>query len=333
MHALIIVLLLALSALFSGLNLALMGLSPHELKRKMNLGDKRAARLYPIRKNGNLLLVTLLLGNVGVNAILSIFLNSLTTGIVAVIVATLLITIFGEIGPQAIFSRYAIAVGAAASPLVDFFLFILYPVAKPLAWALDRLLGHELPELFSRAELIKIIEEHADSPNSDIAADEERIARGALTFGDKVVREVMTPRSQVKTVLADSRIDDGFIESLKKHGLSRFPVRKDVESSDEIVGMLYLHDLADPDAEGKKVADVAEKKVRFVREDHKLDHVLNAFLKSKQHLFVVINEFSELVGVISIEDVLEEILDREIVGEFDKYEDLREVAKLQRKKL
>jgi metal transporter CNNM len=302
-----------------------MSLGPAELKRKMELGDLRAAKIYPIRKKGDLLLVALLLGNVTVISTLSIFLESLTTGLIAVILSTLLITIFGEILPQAFFSRFALTLGALSIPLVKVVLWVFYPIAKPLAWMLNKVLGTELPELYSRGELIKILEEHKESPASDIAEDEERIARGALTFGDKTVGQVMTPRSQLKMVQVSDRLTKPFIKGLKDSGFSRFPVEDG--GIDKVTAILYLRNVTDPSALGKLVKEVAESNPHFINESSKLDHVLNAFLKSKHHLFIVVNEFSEVVGAISIEDVLEEILDREIVGEFDKYEDLRAVAK------
>lgn len=103
MTYIVLIVLLLLSACFSGLNLGMMSLTPQDLKRKMEMGNKRARKIYEVRKKGNLLLVTLLLGNVAVNAFIAIFMGSIASGLIAGIVATLLITIFGEIFPQAIF--------------------------------------------------------------------------------------------------------------------------------------------------------------------------------------------------------------------------------------
>lgn len=324
MKLMIIILLLLLSGVFSGLNLGLMSLSPHELKRKKELGDKRAAKIYPIRKDGNLLLVTLLLGNVAVNAILAVFLGSLTSGLVAVTASTLLITLFGEIMPQAFFSRYALQTGSVAVPLVKIILKVFYPVAKPIAYLLDKTLGHELPELYSRSELIKILEEHASDESGEIAAYEEKIARGALTFGDKTVEEIMTPRSKAHFVHAQEKITPAFIKRLQDSGYSRFPV---LSKDEEVIeGMLYLRNLTGPLPADKTAGDLADKKFFMVREKAKLARVLHELLKSRRHLFVTVNEFGEVTGVVSIEDILEEIIGQEIVGEFDRFENLREVA-------
>jgi metal transporter CNNM len=125
----IIFILILFSALFSGLTIGLLGLDKSELERKIKIGDKFALKIYSVRKNGNLLLVTLLLGNVLVNSILSIFLGDMFSGLVAVIASTALIVIFGEILPQAIFYRYAMKVGYYFVPLVKIFQIIFFPLA------------------------------------------------------------------------------------------------------------------------------------------------------------------------------------------------------------
>ena len=126
---LIITILILFSALFSGLTIGLLGLDKSELEIKIKTGDKRALKIYSVRKNGNLLLVTLLLGNVLVNSILSVFLGDKFSGLIAVIASTALIVIFGEILPQAIFYRHAMKVGVYFVPIVKFFEIILFPVA------------------------------------------------------------------------------------------------------------------------------------------------------------------------------------------------------------
>ena len=109
---LISIILIALSALFSGLTLGLLSLDVHSLERRARHGDKYAETVYPLRKHGNFLLTTLLLGNVAVNTTLSIFLGSIASGLVAGITATALIVVFGEIIPQSVISRHALYFGA-----------------------------------------------------------------------------------------------------------------------------------------------------------------------------------------------------------------------------
>ncbi len=321
----IVIILLALSALFSGLTLGLMGWDAQELKRKADAGDTDAAAIYPIRKDGNLLLTTLLVGNVLVNAVLSVFLGSITTGLIAVVVATALIVIFGEILPQAIFNRHAIKLGARLTWLVRLFLIVLYPITKPIAVALDKTLGSELPNIYSKQELMKLIEEHEDANESDLDEDEERIIKGALTFSDKKVRDIMTPRTVVHAFEREAVINDALLEEVRDSGLSRFPVYDD--EMDSIVGMLYSSQLIGGECIGQKVGEVASSDVRFLQDDLPLDDALQSFIKTHKHLAIVQDEFGGMAGVLTLEDVLEEIIRTEIVDERDIHADMRKFAK------
>ncbi|MDP3902008.1 MAG: CNNM domain-containing protein [bacterium] len=319
----IIVFLLAFSALFSGLTLGLMSLNSAELKRKISLGNKNAAKIYPVREKGNLLLTTLLIGNVAVNSTLAIFLGSIASGVLASIIATGLIAMLGEIAPQAAFSRFALSVGAKTVWIVKILIIIIYPVAFPIAWLLNKTLGEEITNVYSKRELIKIIEEHEDMEASDVDADEERIIKGALTFSDKRVREVMTPKKFVKMLEASKKIDEDFLESLRGVSHSRLPVYKG--GQDNIVGILYIDQLLGKKNLGKTVGQVANKKVFSVSESKNLDAVLNAFLQTHHHLFVVNDKKGNMTGVISLEDILEEILRTEIRDEIDKYKEQERV--------
>ena len=322
----VIILLLGFSALFSGLTLGLMGLSAHELKRKAELGDKEAQKVFKIRQKGNLLLTTLLIGNVAVNAVLSIFLGSITSGVFAAVIATLLIVIFGEIIPQAVFSRFALKLGAKAAPLVRLLIWIFYPLSFPVAWILDKTLGEELPTIYSKQELVKLIEEHEDSGDGVIDEDEERIIKGALTFSDKKVADIMTPRTVVEQFDKEQKIDKEFIEKIKNSSFSRYPVYD--ADKDNVVGILLASSLIGLDGnEGKKISDLPLQKAIFINEEATLDDALSLFLKTHKHLFIVKDEFASVVGVLTLEDILEEILETEIVDERDKYEDMRAFAK------
>ena len=325
-HILIIIVLICVSAFFSGANLGLMTLDPYDLARKVKLDDPQAIKVYPVRRHGNRLLVTLLIGNVAINAILAVYLGSLTTGILAVLLSTVLITTFGEILPQAFFAKYSLPIGARVAGLVQVLMWLLYPICGPVAWLLDHFLGEELPTIYSKEELIKILEEHRLHDSSDIEADEERIARGALTFGERTVGEIMTPWSVVRTVSIDQVLDQKLINELITSGLSRFPVIETLDDQPRAVAILYLRDLVKSTALGKRVSAVDRQPARFVQDSIPADDALRAFIKYKTHLFVVTNEFSQLVGVVTIEDVLEEVIGQEIIGEFDVHPDMRLVA-------
>lgn len=325
MNYLIVIVLIGFSAFFSGATLGLMGLNPQELKRKMSLGDKNAAKVYSVRKRGNLLLATLLIGNVAINSTLAIFLGSIASGLMAGLAATGLIVIFGEIAPQAVFSRFALSLGARVTWLVKIIIFILLPIAWPIAWVLNKALGDELATVYSKRELMKIIEEQEDSKESDVGEEEERIVKGALTFSSKKVGDIMTLRTAVEAFETTEIIDNHLLEDIQDSGYSRFPVYEG--EIDNVVGILYLKDLLGDKNMNKRVGEVAKRTVDFFDEEAKLVTVFNNFLKTHRHLSVVRDEFGGVAGVISLEDILEEIIKAEIMDEGDRYKDIRQFAK------
>ena len=104
----------------------------------------------PLRRRGNLLLCTILLGNVTVNSALAIFMGDLTSGLMGLILSTAIITIFGEIVPQAVCSRYALVVGAHTTYLVWFFVFLTSPISFPISAVLDKILGEEIGNILTK---------------------------------------------------------------------------------------------------------------------------------------------------------------------------------------
>jgi len=317
MDYLIPIVLVLLSGLFSGLTLGLLSLDTQTLKRRAKHGDLEAKAIYPVRKRGNLLLTTLLLGNVAVNTTLSIFLSSIASGIMAGIMATTLIVLFGEIIPQAVISRYAMWFGAKTLWFTKFVVFIAYPIARPIAMVLDYFLGNELPTTYSNKELMDIISEHEDSEHSSIDEDEERIMHGALQFSHMRVREVMTPEAEVVMYDKNQRLSPAFFAEVNNSGFSRIPVYSGNRSN--VVGILYVKDLL-IEKEGVALDETAEAfDTGFiqVKGSDLLDVVLGRMLKRRQHLAIVKNKNNQFLGVISMEDVIEEIIQQEIEDEDD----------------
>ncbi len=314
---LITLILITLSACFSGLTLAFFTLHTSSLRRKAKLGNEEAKLILPIRKQGNRLLTTLLLANVAVNAILSVYLSQLASGIMAALMATALIFIFGEILPQAVFSRYALTVGAKATPYIKFLMWLFFPITWPIATLLDRLLGAEMQTIYSKRELMEIVSELEDSSHSNIDADEERIVHGALQFSHTKVRDVMTPKSQVISLEENMRLDHELIDTLMEHSFSRYPVYSG--NQDNIVGILFVKDLI-AETDDRMIKDMSEAfdtRLLSVTPGDMLDVVLAKMLKQRQHLGIVRTRNGQYVGVISLEDIIEEIIQLEIEDETD----------------
>lgn len=308
------VVLLTFSALFSGLTLGLMGLNLHALRRKARLGNKKAIKVLPIRERGNHLLTTLLLGNVAVNTILAIYLGSIANGVVASIVATSLIFLLGEIIPQAVISRHALTFGAYSAPFVHGLMRITAPITYPIGALLDRLLGEELPTLYSKRELMEIISEHHDSAKSAIDGDEKRIVHGALKFSNKIVADVMTPLSKVVTIRDDQVLDKTLRRHLTEEGFSRYPVCS--RDGSGIMGILYTKDVIIAE-EKQTVSEVCEHRHLTARPTDTLDLTLAHMLARRLHMAIVRDELNVFLGVITLEDIIEEVIQQEILDEDD----------------
>ncbi|MEO0452583.1 MAG: DUF21 domain-containing protein [Verrucomicrobiota bacterium] len=170
---------LAQSGIFSGLNLGLFSISRLRLEATAASGDKHAAKILSLRKNTNLLLATILWGNVASNCLLTLLSDSVLAGITAFLFSTILITLLGEIFPQAFFSRYALQIGASLSPLMRIYMALLYPIAKPTSFLLDSILGEERESYFREVDLHFILKKHADTEGTDISEAE---GLGAINF-------------------------------------------------------------------------------------------------------------------------------------------------------
>jgi metal transporter CNNM len=327
MEYIIVAVLVFFSGIFSGLTIGMFSLNVSDLKRKIKLGNKDAQRVLKIRENGYLLLCTLLLGNVAVNSAMAILLGSIASGLIAGIISTALIVIFGEIIPQAIFTRFALKFGSRFVWIVRIFIFLTFPVSAPLAWVLTKLLGTEQPTIWKKQEIKEIIKEHEDSPASLIDKEEERILLGALSFSDKTAKQVMTPRSVTCSLNADYVIEASICNEIKAKGFTRIPVYEN--TIDNVIGLLFVKDLIGLDFQ--KETTIGElcnrEKKLFIQETIKLDILLNRFIMDKIHMAIVFDEYGNFIGIVTLEDVIEEIINVEIVDEADKIINMQKLAK------
>ena len=244
-----ITILMLLSGTFSGLNLGLMALDPVTLKIVINSGSEkqkwRARTIYRVRKYGNYLLCTLLLGNVLVNSTFTILLDELVSGAIAIAGSTLAIVIFGEIIPQAICSRHGLLIGAYTIPLTYFFMVLTFPLAFPISIILHFILGNEVGSVYNRDELLELLQ--VSREGADIEDHELKIISGALRYKNKTVADVMTKFEHVFCVDLDGALDFKTIKKIYDSGFSRIPIFE--SNRENVVGILYLRDLTfiDPD--------------------------------------------------------------------------------------
>jgi len=310
-------LLVGASAICSGLNIAFMSLGVPDLRRKAKLGNLNAKRLLPLRQNSHLTLAAILLTNVAAVSATSLVLEHEFNGLIAGIISTLLIVTFGEIFPQALFTRNALAFCGRLAPLMRLMVILTYPVAKPLQLLLDRLLGHERSSLQSRHELGIMISEHlGPTAGSELDEDEVEIIKGALQLSEKQVRDIMVPINQVYWLTPGDRIDDRKIDELKQTGYSRVPVFN--KKLTQCYGVLLLKELIDfDDEQSVLVSDLPLYPAQLVGSRTALDTMFRKFIAAQTHL-IPIEKDDHIIGIVTIEDLIEEILGHEIVDETDR---------------
>ncbi|XP_073696753.1 metal transporter CNNM4 isoform X2 [Garra rufa] len=333
--------LLVLSGMFSGLNLGLMALDPMELRIVQSCGTdkekKYASKIEPIRRKGNYLLCSLLLGNVLVNTTLTILLDDLIgSGLAAVVASTIGIVIFGEIVPQALCSRHGLAVGANTIHITKFFMLLTFPLSYPISKLLDCVLGQEIGTVYNREKLVEMLK--VTEPYNDLVKEELNMIQGALELRTKTVEDIMTSLSNCFMINSDTVLDFNTMSEIMESGYTRIPVYEDERTN--IVDILFVKDLAfvDPDdcTTLKTITKFYNHPVHFVFHDTKLDSMLEEFKKGKSHLAIVqkVNNegegdpFYEVLGLVTLEDVIEEIIKSEILDESDLYTDNRNRKKV-----
>ncbi|MCO5547589.1 hypothetical protein L7F22_001040 [Adiantum nelumboides] len=197
----------------SGLTLGLMSLDLVEMEVLQRSGtpteQKQAAAIFPVVKKQHQLLVTLLLCNAVAMEALPIFLDNIFHPVVAIILSVTFVLVFGEIIPQALCSRYGLAIGANLVWLVRILMLICFPVSYPLAKLLDLILGHNDAGLFRRAQLKALVSIHGkdEGKGGELTHDETTIISGALDLTLKTAKEAMTPIESTFSLDVDAKLD------------------------------------------------------------------------------------------------------------------------------
>lgn len=176
-------------------------------------------------------------------------------------------------------------------------------------------------QLGSREELQDLI----DTSQGILTGEQKKLLVHGLSFTDRLVSSIMTPSAAIATIKKTEFLGPLTLSELHKTGHSRLPVID--EDIDHVVGVLHLQSLLALDVKKSVTAEKAmEPRVFYIRDDQTLHHALAAFLRTHHHLFMVINEYRETVGLLTLEDVVEALLGRKIIDEFDSHEDKRTVA-------
>ncbi|EGN94182.1 hypothetical protein SERLA73DRAFT_144654 [Serpula lacrymans var. lacrymans S7.3] len=323
-------LLVLAGGVFAGLTLGLMGLDELHLRvlatSSEDLTEKKNAQkvLHLMQKGRHWVLVVLLLGNVVVNESLPIFLDgALGGGIAAVVISTTAIVIFGGIIPQAVSVRYGLAIGSRCAPLVLALMYLFAPIAWPIAKLLDYVLGVNEAHTYKKAELKSFLQfhRHGEEPLRD---DEISILNGVLELNTKNVETIMTPIKDVVTLSSDTILDHETVDAILTSGYSRFPVHEPGNPL-AFVGLLLIKKLLVYDP--AKALPVSHFAFSILPEAHpsiNCFQALDYFQTGRAHLLLISRtpgRAGGAIGVITLEDIIEEIISEEIVDETDRYED------------
>ena len=315
-----LVFLVLCSAFFSASETAYTSLNLVRMKRMAADGDARAAKVLKLAERYESLLSSILIGNNIVNILASslatvLFVRALgNKGVtVSTLVITVVILLVGEVTPKNIAKEHAETIAMKFYPL----LFVLTKLFTPLNWLLgcwQRLIGKVVKPAedrgYTEEELITIVEEAENEGGID--AHESELIKSAIEFTDVDVEEILTPRVEIQAMelgASDDEISDLFQES----GYSRLPVYQ--ETVDNIVGILHEKDFYAN--RGKVPVRELMSNPTYVMQNTKVSDLLKLLQKTKSHMAVVVDEYDGVQGIVTMEDILEELVG-EIWDEHDE---------------
>ena len=320
----LLVLLVSLSALFSGAEVALIGTSKAKVNQLLKDKVRGAKALSKLKSNPNRMLATINLGtalaNVGSSALATeIALNLLGNGGLAISIGimTFILLVFGENAPKSYCNANPVKMSLWVSGITLTFSYIFYPFVilfEKITNIILRILGssHHPPPI-TEQEIYNIIEQGLE--DKALHKHERELVHGALKFDDIVIRAVMTPRTKMFTLPAKTLLFDA-MPLISKSGYSRIPIYKD--TPDQIVGILNVRDLLKHLERDEKMLTLESlsRKPIFVSQEQRISKLLREMQGRQTHMAIVVDEFGGVEGCVTLEDLLEEIVG-EIMDETD----------------
>ena len=320
-HIIVLVTLILLSGFFSSAETALFSIS-RARARHLAKGPSKANKLIKrLKEDPHRLLATILIGNNFVNVAASALATAVAFEVaannavsIATGVMTFVILVFGEIIPKSIATRNNVMIARLAIYPIYWISILFYPIILFLNF-IPRLTGKikDKPHV-TEEELMTFVE--VVEEEGEIKEEEKELIENIFEFDDTNVSEIMTPRADMFVIEAEDNLD---LEAIVRSGFTRIPVIHD--GIDNVVGILNIKDLFMQSIRANGQIDIrnAMRKPYFVPENKKLDSLLQAFKKRKQHMAIVVDEHGGVSGLITLEDALEEIVG-EITDETDRAE-------------
>jgi len=323
----ILALMIGSSAFFSLSETSFTSMNRIRMKNYAKEGNKKAEKAIRISENYDRLLTTILVGNTFVNIaaatisalLFAVFiLDANVSAAVSTLVLTLILLTFGEVTPKCIAKERPEKIAMRVAGALSVLIVVFYPLSI-IFLGLRKLLTRSIPEedapTITEEELIVMIDEIREE--GTIEKRESDLIKSAIEFDEITVSEMCTPRVDVTALDVKSdrdKIKSTFIET----GFSRIPVYRD--TVDQIIGVIYIKDFYNLlfDSDSAKMEDVI-RPIKFVPATMKISVLLKDFQKSKAHMAVVIDEYGGTVGIVTLEDAVEELIG-EIWDESDEIE-------------
>lgn len=337
---LLLVLLIALSGVFSGAEIALTSLSAAKVKTLKN--DKRfgAKAVFKLKKKPERLLITILIGNNLVNIFATVIATvwattkwgSSAVGIVTGVL-TAVVLIFGEITPKTLAQKYA----DTFSRTVAYPLLWLRYLLSPISWVLEKFIHGLMRTLNAKSPMQSMSEEEIlamvdiGTQEGVIEEDEQELIENVLEFSDTIVEEVMTVRDNIEAMPANTTVREA-AQFFVEHSHSRIPVYE--KNLDNIIGIITVHDVLhlthhEKDSTAKKLKELHFNAPIIVPKTKAIDKLFRKFQFTRKHIAIVVDERGKTVGLVTMEDIIEEIMG-EIADEQDQ--DLKKIHKLEKNK-
>lgn len=317
-----IMLLVAMSAYFSGSETAFSAVNKIQIKKLAEDGNKKAKRVLKLVDNYDSLISTILIGNNIVNlsasSLATVTAAKLSDSNWAITIGTAILTVvvlvFGEISPKSMAKESAESFAMFSAPFMQFLVFVLTPLNIIfMGWKklMSKVIKPKKIELEIEEELLTFVDTAENE--GDLDEEESDLIRNAIEFNETVAEDIYTPRVDMVAVSIDDsreKIQQTFYSS----GYSRLPVYK--ETIDNIIGVLNQKDFTNPDNSHLDVQEIMSKPV-LVIPSIKISKLLSILQKKKSHLAILVDEYGGTMGIVTMEDVVEELVG-EIWDEHDE---------------
>lgn len=334
-YVIILVALLILSAFFSATETAFTSLNRTRLKLLADDGKKSAKKALKHADNYDRLLYTILIGNNIVNLTLATISTLLFSSIItnseslsatlSTIISTIAVLIFGEITPKTLAKEFPEKVAMFVAPIMDFFTIILYPLNLVFTgWKLllKKVFKFKSEDVITEQELLTYVEEANEDGTLD--NNETELISSAIEFNDAEVGDILVPRVNVIAVEENTPMKDIRLV-FSEHGFSRLPVYRG--SIDTIIGMIHEKDFYAAYTSGATDIKGIVTSMALATEHMKISDLLRSMQKQKVHMATVVDEYGGTLGIVTLEDILEELVGEiwdehdEVVDYFTKLDD------------